>query len=241
MRARSVVAGVLLFALGPGCTAATRDASSERVVYVAIGASDTVGVGAEDPRGDAWPAVFRRIALPPQAEYHNLGISGATTEQAIREELPEAVELRPTIATVWLNVNDLTHAVLPTVYEDRLRHLLTALRRAGADEILVANTPMLDELPAYRACLSPGPELPCPFPGFVPPPALVRFAVEAYNEAIEHAAQAADATVVDLHAIGQVPVDHPAWISDDGFHPSTRGYREVAERFAQVLAETDGR
>src|SRR5438105_15248802 len=44
--------------------------------YVAIGASDTVGVGASDPRTGSWPA---RVAsrLPVGAEYVNLGVSGS--------------------------------------------------------------------------------------------------------------------------------------------------------------------
>lgn len=45
------------------------------------------------------------------------------------------------------------------------------------------------------------------------------------------------ATVVDLYAVGQAPVDHPGWLSADGFHPSSEGYRVVAERFAEAFAE----
>jgi lysophospholipase L1-like esterase len=239
MRARSTLLATLMFPLLAGCTTATRDdAVRERIVYVAIGASDTVGVGAEDPRADAWPSVFSRIALPQNAEYHNLGISGATTQEALRSQLPKAERLRPTIVTIWLNVNDLTHGVMPDVYEERLLRLLTSLREVGAQQILVANTPVLEDLPAYRSCLEPGAvDVTCRFPGFVPPPELVRFAVDAYNEAIERAAEAAGAIVVDLHALGSAPASHPDWVSADGFHPSSEGYRVVAERFADALGD----
>jgi lysophospholipase L1-like esterase len=144
------------------------------------------------------------------------------------------------VATVWLNVNDLTHGVMPDVYEDRLRHLLVSLREAGAGQVLVANTPVLEDLPAYRSCLEPEKtETECRFSGSVPPPDLVRFAVDAYNEAIDRAADAAGAIVVDLHGMGSAPASHPEWVSRDGFHPSTAGYRVVAERFAQALRSAD--
>jgi hypothetical protein len=44
------------------------------VVYAAIGASETAGIGAADPRRQAWPTVFYLTALPPTAVYYNLGI-----------------------------------------------------------------------------------------------------------------------------------------------------------------------
>jgi lysophospholipase L1-like esterase len=229
-----VAALALVAPLLVGCgAAADAQRGTDRVVYVAVGASDTVGIGTRDPARHAWPNVFARMALPSDADVHNLGIAGATTEEAIRRELPRALALRPTIATVWLNVNDLTRAVPPDVYEARLRHLLDALRRGGRTRVLVATTPKLDSLPAYRRCVdTPGS---CVIGSFVPGPSLVALAVEAYNEAIRSAAADTGSIVVDLHALGDVPAEHPGWISADGFHPSAEGYRHVAAAFASAL------
>src|SRR5439155_3713731 len=41
--------------------------SAAPLVYVAVGASESVGVGASDPLRNAWPQVFYRTALPPSA------------------------------------------------------------------------------------------------------------------------------------------------------------------------------
>src|SRR2546426_12315229 len=85
------------------------------VRYVAIGASDTVGVGAADPTTGSWPA---RLAakLPAGATYLNLGVSGSLASGAREQQLPKALEARPTHATVWLAVNGLNAGLGPGDY-----------------------------------------------------------------------------------------------------------------------------
>src|SRR5438067_2912801 len=88
--------------------------------YAAIGASDTVGVGASDPRTGSWPA---RIAarLPAGTDYVNLGVSGSLAAQAKIEQVPAAVRLRPQLVTIWLAVNDLNASVSAADYGTALR------------------------------------------------------------------------------------------------------------------------
>ena len=94
--------------------------------YVAIGASDTVGVGASDPRTGSWPA---RIAarLPAGADYVNLGVSGSLASQAATDQVPTAAGLRPQLVTVWLAVNDLNASVSPADYAAALRRIVGPL------------------------------------------------------------------------------------------------------------------
>src|SRR5205823_1128024 len=166
-RARAVAAAVL--ALLAGCSGqapqATRSPAPVPIVdarvYVAIGASETLGLGAQEPESQAWTSVFYRTALPPSALFYNLGEVGATVAQALKDELPVALSQHPDLVTVWLNTNDLIQGVSPTVYRAGLDQLLGALARAGTARVLVANTPVLSDLPACRACLpSPPPGAP---------------------------------------------------------------------------------
>src|SRR5260370_38529680 len=107
--------------------------------YVAIGASETRGLGADNHLRQAWPQdVFR--ALPPGYTFVNFGIDGATVADALAQELPLARTLHPAVATVWLNVNDLLGGVPPDRYEAELLSLVSSLRGGGAT-VLVANTP----------------------------------------------------------------------------------------------------
>ncbi|HEY3111618.1 MAG TPA: GDSL-type esterase/lipase family protein, partial [Chloroflexota bacterium] len=99
---------------------------SRPITYVAIGASDTVGVGAPNPATDGWvPRLHKR--LPAGSKLVNLGISGARLSQAVEKELPRAVEARPDLVTVWNVVNDLNANVDPAAYERDLDRLLGEL------------------------------------------------------------------------------------------------------------------
>ncbi len=205
-----------------------------RIVYAAIGASETYGIGAEDRLRQAWPRGFTNEALPPSAVLYNFGIPGATTAQALHDEVPAATAVHPTVVTVWLNVNDLISGVTPQDYEAQRRQVLHALRRGGQARVLVANTPDLAQLPAYRACLAGAPAggPPCLIPAeFLPTPQAVATAVAAYNTAISDAAKQEGATVVDLHLDDSQIPQHSEWISADGFHPSTQGYTVIAKQF----------
>jgi acyl-CoA thioesterase I len=217
---------------GPAPSSA-RPASPAPVVYAAVGASDTVGVGARDPAREAWPTVFFSTALAAGSVYYNLGIPGETTQAALAGELPEALAAQPTLATIWLNVDDLAAGVSAADYEAQLGQLVHALRRGGRARVLVANSPYLDRLPAYLGCLAG--TRPCPFVGSPPPPSALDAEVDAYDAAVARVAAGEGATLVDLHAGGEVADAHPDWIAADGFHPSAAGYAAVAARFAAAL------
>ena len=207
-------------------------------VYVAVGASDTVGVGADDPVTEAWPQVLRDSALP-DARLVNVGVSGATVSGALAAQVPGALAAEPDVATVWLAVNDLAAQVPVQVYERRLARLVHRLRAGGRTEVLVGNVPRLWRLPAYRACLAPSPgasdqpgqpDLGCLLP-YVPTEALVRATVAGYNAAITRVARTEGARLVDLSAEDGLA----GLVSADGFHPSTAGHRRLAAAFAAQL------
>jgi len=250
VRRRLPFALVGLVLLATACTASRTAAtpkptpSTPPLVYVAVGASESVGVGATDPHRNAWTQVFFRTALPRSAVFVNMAVPGSTVAEALAGQVPDAVALSPGVVTVWLNVNDILHGVTPTLYEADLTRLVTALRRGGATKVLVANTPPLDDLPAYRACL-PGATatrgVPCPVPaapvGAVPAPATLDAVVDAYNAAIARVAAATGAVLVDLHAAGlaaRANGTEASLVSSDGFHPSDAGHVLVAKAFTAV-------
>jgi lysophospholipase L1-like esterase len=204
-------------------------------VYAAIGASETVGDGIGDNAlrlRDEWPQLFFNAALPRGSTYVNFGIPGATTQVALEREVPAALTIRPTIVTVWLNVNDLVQGVSAADYEDQLAQLVGQLRQGGRATVLIATTPVLEHLPAYQACVSQS-TVNCILgtDAAVPPPDVVVAQVAAYNAAIARVAARERAIVVDLHGQGDIPLLHPDWVASDGLHPSFLGHAQVAILF----------
>ncbi|HXY72360.1 MAG TPA: SGNH/GDSL hydrolase family protein [Actinomycetota bacterium] len=207
-------------------------------LYVAVGASETVGVGVADPYRQAWPALFFREALPPSARFVDLGVPGVTVSDALVQEAPAAVSLHPDVVTVWLNVNDLIAGVSAATYGQELTGLLQELRRGGRTQVLVANTPPVQAFPAYRSCLPFMPGVAgCNTGRRAPTPDEVAAMVAAYNAAILSAARATGSHVVDLYAAAEKRVragTFAALIGPDNFHPDAQGYRVVAALFARA-------
>jgi len=200
---------------------ATHATSTPAFRYVAIGASDTVGVGASDPRTGSWPA---RLAarLPTGTDYVNLGVSGSLAAQASREQLPTALGLRPQLATVWLAVNDLNASLPAADYAAALRSVVEPLVSRTAARIFVGNVPDLRPVPAYAEIDQ----------------ATLLAQITAYNTAIAALAGtfSGRVTVVDLFT-GSAALVSTMTVSADGFHPSDAGYGLIADRFAKAVAD----
>lgn len=216
--------------------------SGPALTYVAIGASETLGFGADDPIRQAWTQVFYRTALPRAATLVNLGIPGATVQEALQRAVPVAERLHPDVVTVWLNVNDLVQGVQPADYRRQIVSLLRDLREGGDPVLLIANTPPLDGLPRFTQCQ---PFAPAPGGGCDRTRPLstqeLEATIAAYNSAISQAAAQEGAVVVDLHAAGLSAREdgtEARLISGDGFHPSTAGHVVIGRAFARALRTT---
>ena len=217
-----ILALSLIAALG-GCAA--RSPADAPLVYVALGASDSVGVGAPDPARDGWvPQVQQR--LPPGTRLVNLGVSGAKLSDAVQQQLPVAAEQRPNLVTIWLAVNDFNARVPLDRYEGDLDRLLTAVQASQPRRILIGNIPALEQIPVYSVSGVPRERL--------------ASEVARWNEAIARQAARHGAILVDLHSGWTELASHPEYVSGDGFHPSAAGYQRLADVFYATLQASGG-
>jgi acyl-CoA thioesterase I len=213
---------LVLIALVTGCgsdQAASRDEAPP--LYVAIGASESVGTGARNPATEGWVAQLHAM-MPAGARLANLGIGGISLHQAIEQELPVAVDLQPSVVTVWLALNDLTNGVSLEAYQIELDTLLGTLARDTRARVFIANLPDLTSLPAFKNA----------------PPDDLRAQVLSWNEVIAAVASVHGATLVDVHGgWNESSNRRNDYISRDGLHPSTAGHRRLAELFWQSMQE----
>jgi len=220
MHSGGLAALALAVALVTAACVPNSAAAPKPLTYVAVGASDAVGVGARDPETEGWVPRFA-ARLGPDVRVVNLGVSGSTLAQALDEQLGPAVDAQPDVVTVWLAVNDLNARVPLDAYARDLDRLLAGLSATHA-RILVGNVPDLTRLAAVGG-RDPGP---------------VSDEIKRWNQVIADTAARHGATVVDLYASWQEVADHPEFLSQDGFHPSTEGYARLAEVFAEGLDGT---
>jgi acyl-CoA thioesterase I len=198
-------------------------------LYVAIGASDAVGVGARRPAREAWPKLLHQQAFGGGTRFVNLGVSGSTVADALVEQLRRAERLAADVVTVWLVVNDIVAGVPVDAYEAGLDELVGRLQRGGAERLLVGNAPYLERLPAYLFWRSVG---------VLPGPDEANRIVDGYNAAVERVVARHSATLVDLRAAGLAARRagiEATLFATDGFHPSTAGHRALAATFRAAL------
>lgn len=189
------------------------------VRYVAIGASDTVGIGATDPTTGSWPARVAAL-LPPGSAYVNLGVSGSVAIQAKDAQLPGAIAQKPTVVSVWLAVNDMNATILPASYREALGAIVDALVAKTDAKIFVGNVPDLRGVPAYKDADKN----------------TLLAQITAYNDAIASVVKSGPGRVfaVDLFT-GSAGLVSTITVSGDGFHPSDEGYKLIAQRFADAM------
>lgn len=224
----TVVASAAACSGGPSVETPGEATAAPPETYVAVGASESVGVGADRPLVESWPRVFYRTALDRNTVFVSAGVEGSTVDQALEEQLPLVLELEPTLVTVWLNVNDLAAGVPVDTYESQLAELVRELRQGGRARVLLANTPPVEELPIFEAL----------YGARLPGTEDVGARVAAYNEAIARVAEAESADLVDLHTAGVDAAESDGFaslISEDGFHPNTEGHAAIADVFAAAL------
>lgn len=191
------------------------------VTYVALGASDAVGVGSDQPGSQGYvPLVAAH--LPRGSRLINLGVSGIHLHQALTKELPLALSISPNLVSIWLVTNDFIGGVSYEAYTRDLNTLLQQLHTRTHALVVMANLPDLTRLPAF-AKQTPSQKT------------QTLQAIRHWNAGIASAAAQYGVILVDLFSQGSNLTAHPDYISTDGFHPSAAGYVQLANLFWQAI------
>jgi len=191
------------------------------VTYVALGASDAVGVGSNIPGSQGYGPLIASH-LPRGSHLINLGISGIHLHEALTEELPLALRTSPNLITIWLVANDFIGGVAYDDYMHDLNVLLQQLHASTHSRIVMADLPDLTRLPAFANQTATQ-------------KTHMLNAIRQWNAGIAQIAQKYGVVLVDLFSQGSRLTAHPEYVSPDGFHPSSAGYVELANYFWQAI------
>ncbi len=191
------------------------------ITYIALGASDAVGVGSKEPGSQGYVPLLAQ-KLPKGSHVVNLGISGIHLKGAIDQELPIATTSSPDLVTIWLVANDFIGGVSYDSYMHDLDRLLSELKRSTHARIVMANLPDLTKLPLLSNQSQAR-------------KAQIQQTIQRWNTSIDQTAKKYDVTVVDLYSHNSQITAHPEYISGDGFHPSPAGYVQLANYFWETI------
>ncbi|HYP53482.1 MAG TPA: SGNH/GDSL hydrolase family protein [Pyrinomonadaceae bacterium] len=179
------------------------------VVYVALGDSTGVGVGAR--KGGGYVArLFERIErVRPGSRLVNLCVSGATSADVLRSQVARAGESKPTLVTLAIGINDVTRNVTPEQFAKNYEEIVARLRAETDAPVVLSNIPDVSHAPAV--------------PAFMRDEARRR--ILAFNERILDIATRHRLLLADAYEESAALIPgHPEFFSPDGFHPSDEGY-----------------
>jgi lysophospholipase L1-like esterase len=218
------IAGVLMMSLSLStCTHVDQERKIE-FIYLALGASDAVGVGAM-PLTEGYVYLINQDLQVriPGTFLINLAVPGARIDAVIDQVvLATHFHGEADLSTVWIGVNDLVRGGDPSRFQSELRRLLRRLQSRVSTVVVIANLPDLTQLSSFRT---------------TPDPAVTLERVKAFNRAIEVEAPYVNASIVNVFE--ESSSDDFAF-DGEGFHPTAAGHRRLASLFRKTILERVG-
>ena len=226
--ALTFLGGSVLAMLFTGCNrqggAEGRPMISGPVVYVALGDSTGYGIGARE--GGYVKRLFDRInERRPTSTLLNLCVSGATTDDLVREQLDRAVELNPDLVTVGIGINDIGHGLTLEQFSKNYETILSTLKEKTHAQIVVTNIPDVSSAPRIPDSMR----------------STYQRQIDQFCKRLVEIAERHGVTIFDIYTItkDELP-SHPEYFSNDGFHPSDAGYELWATQMWPTVAKVIG-
>ena len=192
-----------------------------RVRYVALGDSYTIGTSVT--AAESWPSQL--VERVPQLDLvGNIAVNGYTSDDMIKEEMPQLDRLRPELVTVLIGVNDVVQRVSDLQYAGNAAVILEELlTRLPPERIVGIATPDYTLTPSGAAFGEPDQQS----------DAIIRF-----NAILREACESRRIPFVpDVFEISRRVLDDPSLVADDELHPSGSQYALWADAIAPVVFE----
>lgn len=186
----------------------------EKIRYVALGDSYTIGEGASP--NESWPALLTRHLKAEGVDVDliaNPSVTGWTTQQLIDNELPIYRKSNPNFATLLIGVNDWVQGVDAEKFRKNFTHILDEMMSIlpNKSRLLVVTIPDFGVTPtggkyARGRNISEG--------------------IASFNKIVADESQGRGLHIVDLFPLSKKMGEDRSLVAADGLHPSAKAYAE---------------
>lgn len=186
--------------------------AAEKIRYVALGDSYTIGEGASP--NESWPALLTRHLKAEGVDVDliaNPSVTGWTTQQLLDHELPIYRKSNPNFATLLIGVNDWVQGVSAEKFRNNLNHILDEMLKLlpNRSRLLVITIPDFGVTPtgpkyARGRNISEG--------------------ITSFNRIVTDESQKRGLRVVDLFPESKRMAKDRSLVAIDGLHPSAKAY-----------------
>ncbi len=201
----------------------------KEIFYVALGASDAVGIGAT-PLTNGYVYKIQDGLEDKDNDVYllNLGWPGADigkikdiVEDLVIDIIADKVG-DPDLITLWTGSNDVVAGDDPDDFRFDLEDILSQLSKNTSAFIVIANIPKLYDLPRFKD---------------EPDKDVTTERIDDFNKAIKDAIEQdpdikVKVSIVDLFA---EEISEDLVFDLDGFHPNNEGYQRIAELFLEII------
>ena len=202
----------LIVVIAIAMTSGQNKIDKEKIRYVAIGDSYSIGEGASP--NESWPALMTRHLNEKKLHVDlvaNPSRTGWTTQDAIDRELSIFIKSKPDIATLQIGVNDWVQGVDAETFRKNFTYLVDQMLAMlpGKNRLLVITIPDFGVTPtgpkyAHGRNISEG--------------------IASFNKIITEDATKRGLCIVDVFPISKQMGDDPSLVAADGLHPSAKEY-----------------
>jgi acyl-CoA thioesterase I len=180
--------------------------------YVALGDSYTIGTGTT--KENAWPVILTKHLTDNKISIEliaNPSRNGYTTQDLIDRELSVFENSKPTFATLLIGVNDWVQGVDERTFKKNLIFILDKVQSVLSDrsKLLLITIPDFGVTPTGSR-YSGGRN--------------ISEGIKSFNKIIIEEAKNRNLKTADLFAVSKEMGKNNSLVSEDGLHPSAKGY-----------------
>lgn len=180
------------------------------IKYIALGDSLTYGFGASNYKGTFSYILSQKLLKKyKKVEVINLAVCGASVDNLLHKQLPQAIKQKPDFITVLIGTNDVHSFANIKKFKDSLENIISQLKKSTDAQILIINIPYL--ISAYMT--------------FPPYNMFMDSRIKKFNRVIQETASLKTVKYFDLYIQTKDYFKKGSNLySSDWFHPSSKGY-----------------